>query len=137
MTSAGPGPVAESAADRLALVVDDEEGVRAMLVEILSRAGFSCLEAGSAEEALTLLDTRSPQLGVLDIALPGLSGAELAWKIRRRLPGLPLVALSGRLSEWDADDLRDLGFDRVFGKPMDVDEFLGFCERACTARPDA
>jgi DNA-binding response OmpR family regulator len=103
-----------------------------MVVEMLSGVGFRCLEAEDAETALELLgelrdSERLPRLGVLDIALPGMSGAELAWKIRTACPGFPLVALSGKLEEWDSDDLRDLGFSRVFGKPMDCDAFVGYC----------
>ncbi len=135
------GPVVGSVPDgTVALVVDDEERVRAMVTELLSRAGFSCLEAESAEQALELLDEHSPGIGVLDIALPGISGAELAWRIRKKLPGVPLVALTGHLAEWGRDDLEDLGFDRVFAKPMDCDEFVGFCVKACRppkSRPDA
>jgi CheY-like chemotaxis protein len=58
-----------------------------------------------------------------------MSGAELAWRIRERDPNIPLVALSGYLKDWDRDDLKDLGFDRVFPKPMDCDAFVSFCKR--------
>ncbi len=127
---AGEAPREGAEAGTLALVVDDEERVRAMVVELLSRAGFSCLEAETGEEALALLDEHSPGIGVLDIALPGISGAELAWQIRRKLPDVPLVALSGHLAEWEDDDLKHLGFDRIFAKPMDCDEFVSFCVKA-------
>ena len=40
---------------------------------------------------------------------------------------MPLIALSGQLGKWDRDDLEDLGFARVFSKPMDCDEFLSVC----------
>jgi CheY-like chemotaxis protein len=134
LTRGGRGGARLAGADgeRVALVVDDEDQVRAMVVEMLSGVGFRCLEAGDGETALALLgelrdSERLPHLGVLDIALPGMSGAELAWKIRTACPGFPLVALSGRLGDWDADDLRDLGFSRVFSKPMDCDAFVGYC----------
>ena len=117
--------------ERTALIVDDDEQVRAMLVELLSRAGFSCVEAPDGEQALRVLgdlgDDRTPHLSVLDLALPGMSGAELAWKLRGRLPGTPIVALSGHLAAWDSDDLKDLGFSRVFPKPMDCDDFIEYC----------
>jgi len=136
--AAQPGVAGETDAEApgradgaVALVVDDEDRVRAMIVEILTRAGFSCLEAIDAEQALTLLDAHSPRLGVLDLTLPGMSGAELAWRIRSRMPDVPLVALSGHLAEWDGDDLKDLGFDRIFAKPMNCDEFVEFCVQRC------
>jgi DNA-binding response OmpR family regulator len=110
-----------------ALIVDDEEGVRRMLTDLLEQAGYACVQARDGEEALQLLQEHQPRLGVFDINLPGISGAELAWRVKEREPTIALVALSGVLQEWDRDDLRDLGFDRVFKKPMDCDEFLSFC----------
>ncbi len=109
------------------LIVDDDSRVRAMLVELLSKAGFRCVEAADGEEALGLLGVHTPRLSVLDLVLPGMSGAELAWKLRKRLPEAPIVALSGHLASWDQDDLKDLGFDRIFPKPMDCDDFLAYC----------
>ncbi len=111
----------------LALVVDDEPDVRRMLARLLGSAGFRCIEAGSAEKALELIENDVPDIGVFDIAMPGMSGAELAWRIRHERPDLPLVAVSGQLKSWDADDLADLGFARVFPKPFEVDAFLEAC----------
>ncbi len=109
------------------LIVDDEDGVRAMLVELLGGEGFECLEAPDGEHALELLEKNDPALGILDLALPGISGAELAWRIREKKPKLPLIALSGQLKMWEPDDLKDLGFARVFAKPMDCEDFLRAC----------
>jgi len=124
-----PSPEAvEAAKHAVALVVDDEAHVRKMLVELLEQAGCTCIEAEDGEQALTMVAQRRPDLGVLDINLPGMSGAELAWRIREHDPEMPLVALSGYLKDWDRDDLKDLGFDRVFPKPMDCDAFVSFCK---------
>ena len=117
------------------LIVDDEDPVRAMLTELLSGEGFECIEASDAERALELIDERKPTMGVLDLALPGISGAELAWRIRKRYPDLPLIALSGQLGVWETDDLKDLGFERILAKPMDCDEFLGICRSIADSRP--
>jgi CheY-like chemotaxis protein len=140
--SAGTGPslsaggrAREGALPLTALVVDDEKSVRAMLVEILSELGYRCVEAGDGEGALELLDDHAPSLGVLDLALPGMSGAELAWRIKEKRPEMPLVAVSGRLQMWDNDDLKDLGFARIFPKPMDCDEFVRFCEGIASTGP--
>jgi CheY-like chemotaxis protein len=109
------------------LIVDDEDNVRAMLVELLGGEGFECLEAPDGEKALELLEKNDPALGILDLALPGISGAELAWRIREKKPDLPLIALSGQLKVWEPDDLKDLGFARIFSKPMECEDFVRAC----------
>jgi len=113
---------------KLALIVDDDAHVRSMLVQLLTSSGFECIEADSAEAAFAALAKSKPSICILDIAMPGMSGAELAWNIRQRNPGMPLVAVSGHLDAWDPDDLADLGFTKVYGKPFDVPEFLKGCE---------
>ena len=129
-TAAGGRPAGAGGRHGSVLIVDDEDGVRAMLVELLSNEGFECLEAPDGERALEILEKNAPMLGVLDLALPGISGAELALRIRERLPDVPLIALSGQLKMWEPDDLKDLGFVRIFAKPMDCDDFLRVCREA-------
>jgi DNA-binding response OmpR family regulator len=135
-----PFPMAkaeEESTSAVALVVDDEDRVRRMLSDLLRQAGCGCLEARSAEEALRLLDSTPADFGILDINLPGMSGAELAWRIRERRPEMSLVALSGHLAEWDRDDLKDLGFDEIFPKPMDCEAFVSYCRRVRPAPHEA
>ena len=120
-----------AARDRLALVVDDDEQVRCLLTKLLSSSGFRCLPACNGEQALRLLEGHRPHLGVLDIVLPGMSGAELAWRIKEHMPDLPLVAVSRHLHLWDPDDLVDLGFSHILPKPLDCPKFLRLCRRIC------
>lgn len=79
------------------LLVDDHalfrEGVALLLAPL--RAGLTVAEAGSVEEALAQVDAGlAPELVLLDIGLPGLSGLEGMAPLRSRLPGVPIVALS-------------------------------------------
>ena len=124
-------PLDSLSRERLALVVDDDDLVRSLLTKLLSASGFHCLPARSGEQALGLLEEHQPHLGVLDVKLPGMSGAELAWRIKEIIPELPLVAVSGCLDLWDPDDLTDLGFDHVFSKPLDCEEFVRVCGNIC------
>jgi CheY-like chemotaxis protein len=84
----------------LLLVVEDDPLVRMTLVEGLSEAGFSVLEAEDAEEALQLL-ARQPDIVALltDINLPGADGFALARAARVLRPDLPVVYASGRFRE--------------------------------------
>jgi two-component system KDP operon response regulator KdpE len=128
-------PADDSRDGRVALVVDDMPEVRKLTCEILGDNGFHCIEANDAEEALQKLFGQRLDIAVLDIGLPGKSGAELAWRMREKGYGIPIVAISGQLHLWDRDDLADLGFDGVFAKPFEEDEFVA-CIRDLLRRRD-
>lgn len=81
------------------LVIDDEPAVRNLMVEILSRSGYEPIGAGSAREALNLLDTPELSLVVSDIVMPGLSGFELLDEVRARRPSLPVLLVTGSGTE--------------------------------------
>jgi CheY-like chemotaxis protein len=79
-----------------ALLVDDEDLVRMSTADMLNDLGFEVMEAGSAEDALRLLQTgRKPDLLVTDHLMPGMSGAELAQNARALYPTLPILVVSG------------------------------------------
>ncbi|HSL82361.1 MAG TPA: response regulator transcription factor, partial [Thermoanaerobaculia bacterium] len=75
------------------LIVDDHPVFRAGLVQVLDgEPGLAvCGQAGSAEEALGMLDAQAPDLLVIDISLGGASGLELVKQVRQRRPGLPML----------------------------------------------
>ena len=90
-----PAPAAAIARDLpRVLLVEDESAVRELLSSALERNGFDVVTAGSAEEALTLA---SPSFQILlsDISLPGMSGVQLARQLRRTLPALRVLLMSG------------------------------------------
>lgn len=79
-----------------ALLVDDEEIVRMSTAYMLAELGYAVIEAGSADEALRLLeDGQHFDLLVTDHLMPGLSGTELAREVRRQRPGMPVMVVSG------------------------------------------
>jgi DNA-binding response OmpR family regulator len=111
-----------------ALIVDDDDIVRNLLVKVLAAADFECIPCENAERALSMLKDHAPVFAILDIAMPGMTGAELAWRIRQTHPDLPLIAVSGKLQVWDVDDLRDLGFDHIYAKPLDCNDLVALCK---------
>ena len=79
-----------------ALLVDDEELVRASTADMLVELGYMVIEAGSGEEALQLLGNGlAPDLLITDHLMPGMSGAELARRLRSERPDLPALVMSG------------------------------------------
>jgi DNA-binding NtrC family response regulator len=91
------GAAARPLPERVVLVVDDEDAVCHLTTRILADAGFCVLEAHSAGEALTLLSTLNGrvQLVVSDIAMPGMTGTELATLMAGQYPGTPVLLMSG------------------------------------------
>jgi two-component system phosphate regulon response regulator PhoB len=102
------------------LVVEDEADIREMLSFALERAGYTVVEAGDAEEALGRLEGPLPDLVIVDWMLPGMSGLDLARRLRRDdlTAELPLIMLTARGEE--ADKLRsyDVGIDDYVTKPF-------------------
>jgi DNA-binding response OmpR family regulator len=113
------------------LVIEDDEATRTFLADNLTADGFDVFVAGTAREALRLIEREAPDLAVVDVGLPDLSGLDLVQAVReadgfaRRLdPALPIIVVSGRAGELDR--LRGLrrGADDFVGKPFSYPELL-------------
>jgi PAS domain S-box-containing protein len=94
----GPAPGEDSTtADATAtvLVIDDDEDLRRMLAESLDSLGYRALAAADGREGLDLLAGETPDLVVIDFAMPGMNGAEVAEAIRASHPDLPILFASG------------------------------------------
>jgi len=89
-------PTLGAASRGVALVVDDEELVRMSTADMLSDLGYTVVEAGSAEEAMSLVDRGGRfDLIVTDHLMPGMTGTDLARAIRSSRPTLPVLLVSG------------------------------------------
>ena len=79
------------------LVVEDERLLRAGLRILLTRLGYDVLDAGSPEQALSLLEARADAIDLLlsDVIMPGMSGPDLAHEVRERFPEVPVLFMSG------------------------------------------
>ena len=101
-----PSPQPATVKARL-LVVDDEPSVRNVLVRLLVSMDVVTLQAGTAREALTILETHAIDLLVTDVMLgPGMTGSDLGRLARSRQPGLPVIYVSGfTRAELRLDDL--------------------------------
>ena len=119
------------AARRVVLVVDDDEGVRSIVRDALERAGFSVVEAPSAEDALAAVASAPPHLVLLDVVLPQMSGYELFELLREQLgDDLPVIFVSGvRVDAYDRIVGLLLGADDYVLKPFDPDELVARVRR--------
>jgi DNA-binding response OmpR family regulator len=105
------------------LLVDDEDDLRGILRRFLEIAGYEVMEAGDGHAALRALHTRSPDLIMLDILMPGLDGWTVLERIRD-VSDVPVLILSARASE--VDKVRGLhgGADDYVTKPFGRHEVL-------------
>jgi DNA-binding response OmpR family regulator len=88
----------------LILVVDDTASLRPVIARTLLRAGYHVLTASGSAQAIALLEQLQvePDLAVIDLNLPLVSGEELAGELSRRVPGLPLLFVSSGGHDEDA-----------------------------------
>jgi two-component system, OmpR family, phosphate regulon response regulator PhoB len=124
---APPAPMTQAAMDtQTILLVEDEPEIAEMLTFALNRAGFTTRIAGSAEEALKMLDGPLPGTLVIDWMLPGASGVELARRLRRDevFSQLPMIMLTARGEEADTLKGFDAGIDDYMTKPFSPRELI-------------
>ena len=124
-TAKPPSPLPRSRADRnlrgaTILLVDDDNQVREVTRAMLHELGHRVLEAGSGGAALEILQ-REPgiELLIIDFAMPGMNGAELARRVRAKQPTLPILFATGFA---DRVALADIDESRIIGKPFVDDE---------------
>lgn len=106
------------------LLVDDHEPTLSKLREVVQAAGYECVTASSASEALVLCDKRRPTLVVTDLSMPMLDGQGLARWLRARFPAVPILLLTGEVLDAETEcDFRRT-FAAVLTKPLQVESFL-------------
>lgn len=113
------------------LIVEDEPDVGAVFRDFLLELGHEPVLVGTAEAALSRLETDRPDAILLDITLPGLSGLEFLQLRPVRSSGLPIVAVSGVATESQARQCLRLGAMDFIGKPVALDrlgEVLAYLE---------
>lgn len=105
------------------LVVDDEPQIRRALDSILGVRGYEVTTVESGEDALSALKSSTPDLLILDLSLPGMSGLEVCRAVRARSQ-VPILVLSVRDSDRDKVAALDLGADDYLTKPFSAAELL-------------
>jgi CheY-like chemotaxis protein len=138
----GRGPDAPVAAERrrCILVVDDEldilETVRQLLEYKFPDA--TAVVVPSATAALTVLETTAVDLLVTDFRMPGMDGAELVTRVRKKWPQTPVVMMTAYLEPATHEELsrRAPGLD-VMAKPLELDVFLPMVEKFLAKAPSS
>lgn len=113
--------MAKNTSEPVVLVVDDEEAIRQMARRILEMGGYRVIEASNGTEALALLaDNRPFDLLMADLEMPGLTGEEMARRIRAARPDLKVLYVTGHI-------------DRLFDQRPRLWEGEAFLDKPFTA----
>jgi DNA-binding response OmpR family regulator len=119
------------------MLVDDEPGVLALVSSMLKRKGFGVITASKASEAIHLLDTITPDLFILDIMMPGISGIELCKRLRAEpsTAQIPIIILSARNDSETINACYDSGANSYVPKLTLHRELIGAIQELLSA-PD-
>ncbi len=99
------------------LVVDDETAVRDLVQALLRSLGHTARTASGGPEALDLIQSHSFDLVLTDLAMPGMNGEQLAHEIKKQLPAVPVVLITGLTPANVCPEIA-----RVLGKPFSRDQ---------------
>lgn len=110
----------------LILIVEDNEKNLKLVRDVLQVKGYTTLEAGTGEDGIRLAREHHPDLILMDIQLPGISGID-ALRILRADPAtamIPTIAVTASVMQQDRNQITEAGFDGYIGKPLNLKEFL-------------
>jgi len=109
----------------LVLVIDDDPMMRSLMARLIESMGHTTMTAENGEDGLALFEQFRPALVVTDLVMPLGGGDELIPRIRRIVPDVKIIAVSGRAVTGSAEEARLLAADAMVGKPFRVAEFIG------------
>jgi len=111
------------------LVADDNEVAQRLCRRVLEKAGHRVLTASDGQEAVNLALQDSPDIILMDVAMPGMDGLEAMRQIRAQKPGMTVVIASAHSMASDRDRFLAAGADDVLSKPFKLTELTGVVDR--------
>jgi len=104
------------------LIVDDQVGIRILLLEVFATEGYDTFQAANGRAALDIVRNHRPDLVLLDMKIPGMDGLEILKQIKEYDRGIKVIMMTA-YGELDMiKEATDLGALMHFTKPFDIDE---------------
>jgi two-component system response regulator PilR (NtrC family) len=116
------------------LVIDDEADIRETFEALLSSAGYEVTTAESGAAAIERARKTPFDLAITDLRMPDMSGVDTIASLRRIDPALPVIVVSGYVSDESAQRCYEEGGIRIVCKPFDIDEVLDLVQAALQDR---
>jgi two-component system response regulator (stage 0 sporulation protein F) len=108
--------------DKKVLIVDDQNGIRILLMEVFNSEGYTTMQAPNGKVALEIVRNDAPDLVLLDMKIPGMDGLEILKHIKEINPEIKVIMMTA-YGELDMiKQATDLGALMHFTKPFDIDE---------------
>lgn len=108
------------------LIVDDDDRIRLFMREALSKFGYQMFEASNGEEALQIVRREKPQLMLLDLAMPKMTGYEVCKHIRAdadpEIKAMKIVVVTAKSYPVDMRTAKEVGCDLYLVKPFGIKE---------------
>ena len=104
------------------LIADDDPDIRMLVRLRLERSGYTVIAASDGIEALKLAAESNPDIAILDVSMPGLSGVEVTRALRERQATLPVILLTAHAQESDVTEGANAGADAYVTKPFSPQE---------------
>ncbi|ACA38593.1 response regulator [Lysinibacillus sp. fkY74-1] len=115
------------------LIVDDQQGIRLLLNEVLKKEGYVTYLAANGLEALKYADEQDMDCVLLDMKIPGMDGIEILRRLKEKFPKLPVFMMTA-YGELDVvQEALNLGAIRYFTKPFDIFEVRDEVNKALQA----
>src|SRR6266576_2996959 len=124
------GPVEDPVATKTILVVDDEDGVRESVREVLSDEGYRVLDTSDGAQVLKIIRDERPELVLLDIWMPQMDGIGLLKEIKAQEPNINVVMVSGHGNIHTAVTATKFGAFDFIEKPVSLEGLLSTVQRA-------
>jgi diguanylate cyclase (GGDEF)-like protein len=109
--------------DELVLIVDDDAEIKNSIYEFITKSGYNCLKASSAEEAVELLKSNHVNVAIADIMLPGKDGLELT-DIMKQKHDIDVIVMTGYSNEYSYEEVITKGASDLIFKPFRFEELL-------------
>ncbi len=106
------------------LLVEDTPVNMYVLQRVFNKEGFEVLEATDGKEAITKAEKEKPDVVLMDMRLPGMSGYEAVTVLRRKMPSLPIIAVTADALPGDEEWCLNLGCAGYFSKPIKYREVI-------------
>jgi CheY-like chemotaxis protein len=126
------GPAADTG--ETILVVDDEQLVRDLLVQFLNLRGYRTVGVNDGTQALSLVDESTPDLILLDLMLPGMSGVDVLRRLRDKHFSGAIIVVTGSYDEELLQDAWSLHPQEVISKPIDLEKLLAIIQLVLVCR---